>query len=134
MVDRLDPGDRYPPAVSLMNRAATANRSRPVRLFVAVLVAFLAVASLHPATASAAPVQDPEPETTAVDVVGPVVEDAPVNDPNAADDRVQLVIFALLGLAGLVLVASVVFFRRTDPGRVASAEASSTASRPRQGR
>lgn len=104
------------------------------------MVMILFTLSAAPDPASAGPRQDipPEPttdtapvtagsgdgtDTTEVDVVGPLEVEPERSDSDRAGDRVQLVIVALLVLALVVTAATVAFFVKSNPQRVASAEA-----------
>lgn len=95
----------------------------------AVVFVCLFLASPLVPTASA---QDPDPgaDTTSVDVVGPVEAPQERSGTGSADDRVLMVIGGLVALAVVVAVASVVFYRRTNPARLAAAEAASLDRRP----
>jgi hypothetical protein len=71
----------------------------------------------------------PDATTTTVAVLGPTAASQEQSESDKADQRVQLVVISLLVLAVVVAVATIVFWRRTSPSRVASSSASAVVSR-----
>lgn len=79
---------------------------------------------VEPGTPSThAPGDVPDATTTTVDVLAPTGTSPERSESEKADRRVQLVVISLVVLAVVVAVATVVFWRRTRPSRLASAEA-----------
>ena len=85
------------------------------------LVALVVMASLSVSAGGVSAQEQPDPTTatSAVDVVGPVGDST---ESSGGLDEVQLVTIALLALAVVVAIASIAFYRRTNPARVAAAE------------
>lgn len=74
-----------------------------------------------PSTSS--PGDVPDATTTTVEVLAPTGTSPEQSESEKADRRVRLVVISLVVLAGVVAVVTVVFWRRTKPSRLASAEA-----------
>lgn len=71
----------------------------------------------------------PDATTTTVEVLGPNAASEKETESDRAGRRVRWVVIALLVLAVVVSVVTVVFWRRTTPARVTAAEADAVVSR-----
>lgn len=67
--------------------------------------------------------QVPDATTTTVEVLAPAAGSTEQSESEKAGGRVQLVVIALIVLAVVVAAVTAVFWRRTRPSRLASAEA-----------
>ncbi|MCP4436319.1 MAG: hypothetical protein GY812_12605 [Actinomycetia bacterium] len=114
---------------SMAPRGSTARRLIALPLVWLVLVSLASVGLGGPVGAQE-PDQPGEDTTTTLaelDTAGTPAREAPLTESEKASRTINLVVIALLTLAAVVFVATIVFWRRTRPARLMASEATEVA-------